>query len=86
MKHHISPLERYFLMRLPRDQRGWIGLFWFAMRRCPVHHTRLVPRRKGYGMCEHDGIEHPRGLCAALRRNWREAHFEPPLLARKNVR
>lgn len=28
-------------LRFPRTIKGWRTLFWLALRRCPIHHSRL---------------------------------------------
>jgi hypothetical protein len=63
-------------LKLPRSRRGWLALFWLSLRRCPVHHERLLkdpwfgdPGTVLYGFCC-DGVSvWPRGLLRTLRAN-----------------
>lgn len=73
-RRHPRPRERP-MIRWPRTFRGWKMLFWIALGRCPIHHTRLNVDWKLYdngrdAYCFDCGVGRwPQTASAALREN-----------------
>lgn len=75
---NAGPLDAAQFARYPKTLRGWKTLFWLAIHRCPIHHTRLHIDSTIYDVggpgycfkCEGVGIW-PRSASDALDQNQR---------------